>query len=226
MCSTFKAPLAAAVLARVDSGATRSDHVLTFDAANLLQNSRATAQRPDGRISVLEACEAVVTVSDNTAANALLALIGGPATLTAFFRSLGDEATRLDRYELELNSNIDGDARDTTTPATMLRTLQNLLLGDALSAQSRGLLRQWMLAEENGRARIRAALPATWEVANKPGTGANGAVNDIAVVWPPGRAPIVMVAYTHAPAAALAASELTIARAAARTARALDSAAG
>jgi beta-lactamase class A len=213
LCSTFKASLAAAVLARIDARVLRGDEILTFDAANVLPTSRRTAQLTDGRIAVLEACEAVVTVSDNTAANALLTLIGGPQALTTFFRGLGDPLTRLDRYELELNSNIDGDRRDTTTPASMLRTLQTLLLGDALSTSSRDRLTSWMLREENGRARIRAGLPATWQVANKPGTG-NGAVNDIAVVWPPGGAPIVVAIYTNAPGAATAAAEAVIAQAA------------
>jgi beta-lactamase class A len=213
LCSTFKAALAAAVLTRVDAGELHRDDVLTFDAANLLANSRVTAQRRDGRIGVIEACEAVVSVSDNTAANALLKLVGGPPAMTAFFRSLGDRATRLDRYELELNSNIDGDPRDTTTPEAMLRSLQALLLGDALGGTSRGLLTTWMLHEQNGRARIRAALPSTWRVANKPGTGANGAVNDIGIAWPPRGAPIVVVACTGAPDAETSDGELAIARA-------------
>jgi beta-lactamase class A len=222
LCSTFKASLAAAVLTRIDAGEFRRDDVLTFDAANLLPTSRTTAQHRDGRISVIEACEAVVTVSDNTAANALLRLVGGPPAMTAFFRSLGDRTTRLDRYELELNSNIDGDPRDTTTPDAMLRSLQTLLLGDALSGTSRSLLTSWMRNEQNGSNRIRAGLPSTWQVANKPGTGANGAVNDIGVAWPPQSAPIVLIAYTDAPGAELAAGETAIARAGALAARHFD----
>jgi beta-lactamase class A len=219
LCSTFKAALAAAVLKRIDWGELHRGDVLSFDPANLLPTSRATAQRRDGRISVIEACEAVVSVSDNTAANALLELVGGPPAMTAFFRSLGDRATRLDRYELDLNSNIDGDPRDTTTPDSMLRSLRTLLLGDTLSGTSRGLLTSWMLLEQNGRARIRAGLPSTWQVANKPGTGANGAVNDIGVAWPPGGAPVVLVAYTNAPRAVLSDGETAIARAAMLAAR-------
>lgn len=222
LCSTFKAVLAAAVLTRIDAGEFRRDDVLTFDAANLLPTSRTTAQHRDGRISVLEACEAVVTVSDNTAANALLKLLGGPPAVTAFFRSLGDRTTRLDRYELELNSNIDGDPRDTTTPDAMLGSLQTLLLGDALSGTSGTLLTSWMRNEQNGRNRIRAALPSTWQVANKPGTGANGAVNDIGVAWPPQRTPIILIAYTDAPGAELADGETAITRAAALAARDFD----
>jgi beta-lactamase class A len=218
LCSTFKAALAAAVLMRIDAGELRRDDVLTFDATNLLANSRTTAQLPDGRIGVIAACEAVVTVSDNTAANALLSLVGGPPAMTAFLRSIGDGTTRLDRYELELNSNIAGDPRDTTTPEAMLRTVQALLLGDLLGATSRDLLISWMLQEQNGRARIRGGLPTTWRVANKPGTGANGAVNDIGVAWPPSRAPLLLAVYTDAPGAAVSAGEIAIAQTAAAAA--------
>jgi beta-lactamase class A len=221
LCSTFKVALAAAVLQRIDAGELNGDDVLTFDAADLLPTSRVTALRRDRRISVIDACAAVVVVSDNTAANVLLNLIGGPPAMTAFFRSLSDRATRLDRYELELNSNVDGDSRDTTTPNAMLRSLEVLLLGDALGVGSRGLLTSWMIDEQNGKARIRSGLPATWQVANKPGTGANGAVNDIGVAWPPGGAPVVVSAYTDAPGAELANAESAIARAAAFAARRL-----
>jgi beta-lactamase class A len=224
LCSTFKAALAGAVLARRDAGEIRADDMLTFDAGKLLSTSRATALHPDGRISVIEACEGVVTVSDNTAANALLRLIGGPAAMTQFFRSLGDPTTRLDRYELELNSNIEGDPRDTTTPDAMLGNLQALLLGDALSEASRSLLLGWMLNEQNGKARLRAGLRTAeeggnWSVANKPGTSANGAVNDIGVAWPPSGRPILLIAYTNAPGTDTAAGEAAIARIAAHTVR-------
>jgi beta-lactamase class A len=222
LCSTFKAVLAAAVLTRIDAGEFRRDDVLTFDAANLLPTSRTTARHGDGRISVLEACEAVITVSDNTAANALLKLLGGPPAMTAFFRGLGDNTTRLDRYELELNSNIDGDPRDTTTPDAMLGSLQALLLGDALSRASHDLLTNWMLNEQNGRNRIRAGLPSTWQVANKPGTGANGAVNDIGIAWPGQGAPVILIAYTDAPGTEPSDGEVAIARAAALAARHFD----
>jgi len=90
-----------------------------------------------------------VRVSDNTAANALLGLIGGPPAMTEFFRSLGDNVTRLDRYEMELNSNLEGDVRDTTTPDAMLHDLQAILLGNVLGDASLGQLTKWMLNEQN-----------------------------------------------------------------------------
>jgi beta-lactamase class A len=167
---------------------------------------------------VLTTCEAVVSQSDNTAANLLLELIGGPAAMTQYFRSLGDDVTRLDRYELALNSNIAGDERDTTTPDAMVGNLRAVLLGDALTMPSRTMLTDWMLREQRGNARIRAGLPAGWRVANKPGTSANGATNDIAVVWPPDRRPLVMAVYINAPAASRANGEGAIARVAERAA--------
>ena len=211
MCSTFKATLAAAVLGRLDSGAIDRSEVLRFDPAELLPTSPVAA-RSGGSIGVLAACEAVVSYSDNTAANLLLGKMGGPPGLTAFFRQLGDDVSRLDRYELELNANVAGDPRDTTTPRAMAGTLQRLLLGDALGTASRDLLTGWMLNEQNGKARVRAGMPADWRVANKPGTSNNGATNDIAVAWPPGDAPIVLAVFVNAPTADGAARQRAIAQ--------------
>ena len=213
LCSTFKALLAAAVLARVDDRSISGSTLLPLPQGPLLPTSPiATAHLSAGRIPVLTACEAVVSHSDNSAANLLLELIGGPAAMTRYFRSLGDDVSRLDRYEMALNSNIAGDERDTTTPDAMTRNLRAVLLDDALTPPSRTMLTDWMLREQRGAARIRAGVPAGWRVANKPGTSANGATNDIAVVWPPGRRPMVMAIYVNAPSVPRANGESTIAR--------------
>jgi len=202
MCSTFKATLAAAILARVDHGELKLDEKVVLPAANLLANSPMTsAHIADGTLTLEALCRAAVEVSDNTAANYLLSLIGGPPGLTAFFRQTGDRVSRLDRIELELNSNYPGDPRDTTTPEAMAGTLSSIVLGQKiLSDISRECLTGWMLNEQNGRDRIRSAVPASWRVANKPGTSAEsaGETNDIAVIWPPGRKPIVLCIYIDA----------------------------
>ncbi len=218
MCSTFKATLAAAVLGRIDRGEIDRGEVLRFDPAGLLPTSPVTA-RSEGAIAMLAACEAVVSYSDNTAANLLLERIGGPPALTEYFRGLGDQVSRLDRYELELNANVAGDPRDTTTPRAMARTIGRLVLGDVLDPTSRDLLTGWMLNEQNGKARVRAGLPATWRVANKPGTSNNGATNDIAVAWPPGGAPIVLAVFVNAPETDGAARQRAIAQVAQLVAR-------
>jgi beta-lactamase class A len=146
-------------------------------------------------MTIRELCSAVVTVSDNTAANILLKGIGGPPALTAFFRTLGDEVTRLDRFEPELNSNNPGDPRDTTTPRAMVDSMLKMFTLDVLSLPSRALLIDWMAASNTGLERVRAGLPKSWVPGDKTGGGANGAINDIVIAYPPGRRPIFIAVY-------------------------------
>lgn len=201
MCSTFKAALAAAILAEVDRGARSLGDVLPVRKADLVEYAPAvTAALPEGRMTLDELCAAAVRLSDNAAANLLLKQIGGPAGFTAFVRRVGDPVTRLDRMETELNSNIRGDLRDTTTPAAMLGLMRTLLLGHALSPGSRARLAGWMESATTGRDRLRAGFPADWRAGEKTGT-ANGANNDVAIAWPPGRFPILIASYIDAPQA-------------------------
>jgi beta-lactamase class A len=196
MCSTFKFLAAAAVLAKVDRGEERLDRRVVFADSDIVINSPVTQKHVGGEgMTIAELCEAAITVSDNTAGNLLLARIGGPQGLTAYARSLGDETTRLDRIEPNLNEARPDDPRDTTTPAAMLADMERLLLGDALSATSREQLVAWLVANKTGGKRLRAGLPKDWRVGDKTGLGDNGATNDIAVLWPPGRAPMLVAVY-------------------------------
>jgi beta-lactamase class A len=196
MCSTFKWALAAAVLERVDREELRLDAEVRFDAGDLLDYAPLTTEHVgSGSMTIQELAEAIVTISDNTAANLLLPKVGGPAGLTAFFRTLGDSVTRLDRNEPMLNTNHPGDPRDTTSPRAMVGAMQRVLSGGRLSARSRTLLTRWMLGCKTGRDRLRAGLPKAWTVGAKTGTGRNGAANDVAVAWPPARRPIFVAAY-------------------------------
>ncbi len=151
-------------------------------------------------MTVAELSAAAVQYSDNAAPNLLLKELGGPAGLTAFMRSIGDTTFRLDRWELELNSAIPGDARDTSSPRAVTESLQKLTLGSALAAPQRQQFVDWLKGNTTGNHRIRAAVPADWAVGDKTGTcGVYGTANDYAVVWPTGRAPIVLAVYTRAP---------------------------
>ena len=213
MCSTFKFLAAAMVLARVDAGQERLDRRIAITRESLLEWAPVTRQRVGGAgMTVAELCEAAITVSDNTAANLLLASAGGPAAVTAFARRIGDAVTRLDRTEPALNEGTPGDPRDTSTPRAMAATLRTLLLGDALSAPARAQLVQWMAANTTGGQRLRAGLPATWRVADKTGTGRLGTTNDVGVLWPPGRAPLVVVAFLTECRAAADACEAALAK--------------
>jgi beta-lactamase class A len=196
MCSTFKFLAAATVLARVDSGQEDLNRRIVFSKSDLQEYSPTTQHHVGGAgMSVSELCEAAITLSDNTAANLLLASFGGPAGLTAFTRSLGDKITRLDRNEPRLNESIPGDPRDTTTPHAMLADMRKLLLTDRLSASSRAQLLAWLIANKTADKRIRAKLPNDWRVGDKTGSGDHGSTNDIAILWPPGRDPILVTVY-------------------------------
>jgi beta-lactamase class A len=196
MCSTFKFLAAACVLARVDRGEESVGRRVVYGKADLVPYSPVTEKHVgEGGLAIGEICEAAVTLSDNTAGNLLLDSFGGPSGLTAYTRSLGDDVTRLDRRETELNEARPGDPRDTTTPAAMVEIMRKTVLGTVLSTGSREQLAAWLVANKTGDKRLRAGVPKGWQVGDKTGSGANNATNDIAVIWPPGRAPIVVVAY-------------------------------
>lgn len=196
LCSTFKWALAAAVLARVDRGEEKLDRRISYDSGALLEHAPITrVHAARGFMTTAELAAASVTVSDNTAANLLLSQLGGPGAVTAFLRARGDTVTRLDRDEPALNENLAGDPRDTTSPRAMATALRTVFSGGQLSAASRDRLLGWMRSSPTGRERLRAGLPATWVVADKTGTCNRGAVNDVALAWPPGRPPIVIAAY-------------------------------
>jgi beta-lactamase class A len=197
MCSTFKFLAAAAVLKRVDEKQDQLDRFVSYDAKDILEYAPVTkAHLKEGGMTLGALCEAAIEQSDNTAGNLLLNAIGGPGGLTNFVRALGDRVTRLDRIEPELNSAIPGDERDTTTPAAISSNMQRLLLGDALSEASRRKLDDWLQRNETGGSMIRAGVPKTWSVGDKTGRGSNGATNDIAIMRPPGRAPILLAIYS------------------------------
>ena len=196
MCSTFKLLVAAAVLHRVDRGEEQLDRWIRYGKNDLLEYAPvAQASLDKGGMTVSRMAEAAVEDSDNTCANLLLESLGGPPGMTAYARALGDPVTRLDRTEPQLNTAVAGDPRDTTTPQAMLDDLRRLVLGDALSKASRTLLTGWLAGCHTAAARIPAGLPAGWKSGNKTGTGANGTTNDVAIIWPPGRTPILLSVY-------------------------------
>ncbi|HWF64170.1 MAG TPA: class A beta-lactamase [Rhizomicrobium sp.] len=196
MCSSFKWVLAASILKHADQGQLHLSEPVSYDSAQLVGHSPVTAAHvKEGHMRIEDLCAAAVEESDNGAANLLLARIGGPASVTAFARSLGDKMTRLDRNEPRLNDNLPGDPRDTTTPDAMVGTMKTVLLGDVLEPNSRGKLLDWLRKCDTGTQRLRAGLPKDWAEGDKTGTGERGAAVDNAIIWPPRRAPILAAAY-------------------------------
>ena len=196
MASTFKVVLASAILDR----STRDDSLMTrripYKSSDLVTYSPITEKNVGDGMLVTELCAAALRYSDNTAANLLLTIIGGPSSLNAYARSAGDTSFRLDRWETDLNSAVPGDPRDTTTPDAMADLLFRLVLGTLLPEAQRLKLQDWMRGNTTGDTRIRAGVPVDWIVGDKTGTGSYGSANDVAVLWPTQQKPIVLAIYT------------------------------
>ncbi|WP_126174479.1 class A beta-lactamase [Altericroceibacterium xinjiangense] len=196
--SSFKMSLAAMMLSKADAGQINLDEVLRWTKDDMLFVSPVTQANLNTGLSVRELARATLVTSDNTAANVLLRRFGGPAELTAFWRSIGDLDSRLDRYEPELNVTPPGTELDTTTPAAMARTTARLVYGDVLTHGSRAVLKNWMAQVKTGQGRIRSGFPLNWASGDKTGTGVGETKHvyvDLAYGEPPGRPPVVVTAY-------------------------------
>jgi beta-lactamase class A len=199
MCSTFKASLAALMLTRVDHGEDGLARMIPYGPEDVPDWYAPVAKQnlAKGALSVAAMCEAAVAYSDNTCANLLLARVGGPATLTAFWHSTGDAVTRLDHNEPVLNRSPPGDPHDTTTPVAMGGNLRRFVLGNVLSSDSRERLTSWLVGCKTGDDRLRAGLPKNWKIGDKTGNNGKDAFGDIAVAWPKPDTPVVICTYTQ-----------------------------
>lgn len=191
MNSTVKTPICGTVLARLDAGALSLSDTMRVAQEEILTYAPVTKERVGSEMTIADLCLAALDMSDNTATNMLLDRIGGPQAVTAFFRSIGDEVSRVDRREPELNTFVPGDPRDTTTPAAMTATLRRLLLGDVLSPSSRDQLAAWMSHGGVTGDFLRADAPDDWLILDKSGGGSHTR-NIIAVIAPDEGSPWVI----------------------------------
>ena len=211
--STHKTFTCAALLAKVDQQALSLNQLVSISKEMLMAYSPITEKSLSAQTMTLGAlCQAAVSYSDNTAANLAFDAIGGSTGFNAFMRSLGDEQTRLDRKEPDLNEATPGDLRDTTTPKAIVHSLKKALLDDGLSALSQAALKQWMLDDQVASALLRAALPANWRIADKTGAGGYGSRSIIAVIWPPSQQPLVVAIYITQTTAPMTDSNKAVAR--------------
>jgi beta-lactamase class A len=193
--STFKTLACATALAQQDAGTLTLQETVTVQPGDIVTWSPTFKNLVGKQVSLFDACTATLVMSDNAAVNILVREYGGPQTVTEYARSLGDNITRLDRYELALNSAIEDDPRDTTSPRAYVETLSKLLLGNALSAASREQLKAWMINTKVTGSLLRKHLPAGWVIADRSGAGDNGSRGIIAVIWPTRAKPFTIAIY-------------------------------
>ncbi|MEV8378760.1 class A beta-lactamase [Kribbella sp. NPDC056861] len=186
--STFKALAAGVLLAQGND----MNKLIQYSESDLLDNSPITRKHVKTGMTLQQLCDASIRYSDNAAANLMLTELGGPAGFQAGLRKLGDTVMRSDRNEPSLSDGVPGDPRDTTTPKAIATTLQKLTLGNALPPAKRALLVGWLQNNTTGDTTIRAGAPKDWKVGDKTGTAGYGGRNDIAILWPPNRAPVVL----------------------------------
>ncbi len=198
-CSSFKLSLAALVLARNANGTDDGMRRVVWAESDLMSVSPFTTRRLSEGASLLELAEATQKFSDNAAANILLREVGGPEALTSFWRSIGDNVSRLDRIEPHLNNVPAAETRDTTTAPAMARTVAKLTFGDVLNEADRATLRQWMTDTSTGLRRVRAGLPSEWRAGDKTGTsiwpGMGSLYVDIGFAETPDRGPFTFATY-------------------------------
>lgn len=188
--STYKALAAGALLQHYSID--QLDELVTYTSEDIVSYSPVTKLHVDTGMTLREVIEAAVRYSDNTAGNLILEKLGGPEGFETALRQIGDDVTQVDRYEPDLNSAVPGDTRDTSTPKSLATNLQAYGVSELLPAEKRNILTDWMRGNTTGDALIRAGAPTDWEVADKSGAGSYGTRNDIAIVYPPNRAPIVI----------------------------------
>ncbi|MBB5120245.1 class A beta-lactamase [Streptomyces eurocidicus] len=217
--SVCKAFLAGAVLRK--NTLQQLDRRVRYGRDVPVGHSPVTAEHVGGGMTLRELCDAAVRHSDNGAANLLFDELGGPKGLQDALAAIGDHVTRADRYETDLSEAAPGDPRDTSTPRAMAADLRAFVLGDALAADRRPLLTDWLKRNTTGDTLIRAGVPAGWQVGDKTGSGGYGARNDLAVLWPPRAAPLVVAVFSGRTAKDAKADDTLIARAAEAAVKAL-----
>lgn len=201
MNSTFKSLLCAAVLDRVDQGQLSLEETIKIRKDAILDYAPVTEKRIGQSLSVGDLCLATLDLSDNTAANLLIELLGGPQAVTNYLRGIGDDVTRLDRMEPELNNFNADDPRDTTSPEAMVSSWKKVLTGDTLSSNSRNILKDWMSRGAVTGKFFRAILPADWKVSDKSGGGRKYTRSLVAMITPPnGGAYFVAIFVSDTPA--------------------------
>ena len=215
MNSTFKLFACGALLSRVDAGKNNLSESVDLQGVELVPWSPSLAKLINSghlKVSLDSLCRMMLSVSDNTAANLILKEIGGPEGFTAFMRSIGDDVTRLDRWEIALNEGVPNDPRDTTSPKAIAQSLKKLLLSDFLSNSSRETLREWLSGHRVADNLFRASLPESWAIEDRTGAGRFGTRGIVAVMYPPEREPILATLFIRDTDVGLSQRDAAIAR--------------
>jgi len=133
--STIKVPILVAFFQDVDAGKIRLDEMLTMQQEMVAGGSGNLQYKPAGtQYSALEVATKMITISDNTATNMLIAHLGGREVLNQRFRSWGLTTTTI------RNQLPDLQGTNTTSPKELGNLIAIVNQGNLVSMRSRDLI--------------------------------------------------------------------------------------
>ncbi|MDT1996989.1 class A beta-lactamase [Carnobacterium divergens] len=193
--STYKALAGGLVLN--ESSWDELNQTIMIKKEDLVTYSPITEKYVDIGMPLKELISAAIQYSDNTAGNFLFKQLGGPKGFQTKLAELGDYTTDSSRFETELNEATPGDIRDTSTPKEIALDLKKLAIDHKLPTDKLEFYKKQLIENTTGSKLIRAGIPSDVIVGDKSGAGSYGTRNDIAVLYPPNRKPIVLVIFSN-----------------------------
>jgi beta-lactamase class A len=210
MQSAYKFPLALAVLNKVDKKDLSLDQKIHLTKKDLLPNTWSPLREkyPDADVDVTlrELIRYTVMESDNNGCDILFRLIGGPAEVEKYLKSLGINDMSIVGTEEEMHKDWSVQYKNCSSPFTMVSLLYKFSEGNILSKESRDFLWTFMTQTPHGAKRIKGQLPEGTIVAHKTGSsgtneeGITAATNDVGIVLlPDGRKFAIVVFVSDSP---------------------------
>ncbi len=205
MASTSKIAIAATFMEGVEQGkwSLSSEFPLMVPLRSAPFSSKVAPVKAGQYLPASHLIEIMITRSNNQAADALLAAVGGPSAVNDWVRRAGIRDFRLDRDIATLvrdDGKIDPashiDVRDSASPKAMIDLLTGLYQGKFLNQSSRDVILGAMERCRTGKRRIPALLPASVQVAHKTGSLHNTSSDMGIIEAPDGRAIAVAIYVT------------------------------
>ena len=204
MISVFKFHIALTVLNKVDKGELALNQKLFIKQNELLENTWSPFKKkyPNGDISISlkEALEWMITVSDNNICDILIRLVGGVETVDHF---INNSNFVIVNDEEGIHKSWDEQFLNTTTSNFSNQLLKSFFEGKQLTKKSTKFLFKTMLSTSVGKNRIKGKLPPKTKVAHRTGSsftnkeGVTGAINDIGIVELPNGNQFIISVFVH-----------------------------
>jgi beta-lactamase class A len=204
MQSVYKFPLAMAVLNQVDKGKLSLNQKVHITKKDLLPDTYSPIREkyPNGDVDIKlsELLSYTVSQSDNNGCDILFRLVGGTKKVDEYIHSLGIKSIAIAATEEEMHKDWKAQFTNWCKPRAMLRLLEILYKGKALSKTSNAFLMKIMTETSSGPNKIKGLLPKNAVVAHKTGLsgskdGILAATNDAGIMTLPNGEHVAIVVF-------------------------------